>query len=232
MKDEIISYREFCNREGIQTIQRGMNYRLNDAYSVILMSRRRNAPYEDRVLEDGLTVEYEGHDIPKSASVKIPKQIDQPRLHPSGKLTQNGLFAAAVEALKKGVREAEPVRVYEKVDAGVWSDKGFFRLVDYAMKSSDGRTIFKFYLKYDSASEERYGGVMPGKVEQHTRLIPSEVKKEVWRRDGGKCILCEAITNLHFDHDIPYSKGGASITPDNVRILCARHNIQKRDKIE
>lgn len=33
-------------------------------------------------------------------------------------------------------------------------------------------------------------------------------------------------------HDLPFSKGGASITAANVRILCARHNIQKSDKIE
>ena len=37
MKDEIISYREMCDKENIQTLQRGMNYRLNPNYTVILM---------------------------------------------------------------------------------------------------------------------------------------------------------------------------------------------------
>jgi hypothetical protein len=36
---------------------------------------------------------------------------------------------------------------------------------------------------------------------------------------------------LHFDHDLPYSKGGASITEDNVQLMCARHNLQKGAKI-
>jgi hypothetical protein len=36
---------------------------------------------------------------------------------------------------------------------------------------------------------------------------------------------------LHYDHDIPFSKGGSSLTADNVRLLCAKHNLEKSDKI-
>ena len=65
MKDEIITYREMCDREHMQTIQRGMNYRLNSDYTVILLSQRKNAPYKDIVSDDGFVIEYEGHDVPK-----------------------------------------------------------------------------------------------------------------------------------------------------------------------
>jgi 5-methylcytosine-specific restriction endonuclease McrA len=64
------------------------------------------------------------------------------------------------------------------------------------------------------------------------RVIPTHVKLEVWRRDGGKCVICGASDELHFDHIVPYSKGGASVLVDNIQLLCARHNIQKRDRIE
>jgi 5-methylcytosine-specific restriction endonuclease McrA len=64
------------------------------------------------------------------------------------------------------------------------------------------------------------------------RIIPTAVKLEVWKRDGGKCAMCGATTELHFDHIIPYSKGGTSLKADNVQLLCARHNLEKRDKIE
>jgi 5-methylcytosine-specific restriction endonuclease McrA len=37
--------------------------------------------------------------------------------------------------------------------------------------------------------------------------------------------------DLHFDHDIPFSKGGSSLTAANVRLLCAKHNLEKSDKI-
>ena len=66
---------------------------------------------------------------------------------------------------------------------------------------------------------------------QHTRLIPTHVRIEVWKRDKGKCTQCGSGDNLHFDHIIPFSKGGASVTADNVQLLCARHNLEKSDKI-
>jgi hypothetical protein len=34
-----------------------------------------------------------------------------------------------------------------------------------------------------------------------------------------------------FDHDIPFSKGGSSLTAVNVRLLCAKRNLQKSDRI-
>ncbi len=46
MKDQILLYLQMCDAEKVQTLQRGMNYRLNPDYSVILMSQRTNAPYK------------------------------------------------------------------------------------------------------------------------------------------------------------------------------------------
>jgi hypothetical protein len=40
-----------------------------------------------------------------------------------------------------------------------------------------------------------------------------------------------ATDELHFDHDLPWSKGGTSLTEENVQLLCARHNLQKHDRI-
>jgi hypothetical protein len=52
MINDIISYRTLCDNENVQTLQRGMNFKLNPNYSVILMSQRSNAPYSDKILED------------------------------------------------------------------------------------------------------------------------------------------------------------------------------------
>ncbi len=229
MRDEIVSYREMCDREGIQTLQRGMNYRLGTSYSVVLMSRRSNAPYEDQILKDGETIAYEGHDAPRRTNAPDPKSLDQPRALPTGKLTQNGLFVEAVEEFRRNTRDPEIVRVYEKLFTGVWSDKGLFKLVDYRIVRSGRRKVFKFYLQATADSQPS----LPAQTElQHRRLIPSEIKKEVWKRDKGRCVICGKDDQLHFDHEIPWSKGGASITAANVRLLCARHNLQKHDNIE
>lgn len=230
IQDDILSYREMCDAENVQTLQRGMNFRLNPPYSVILMSQRTNAPYRDRIHDDGITIEYEGHDVLKKAYGHNPKSEDQPEKLPSGKLTQNGYFIKAIDEFKNNKQVTEIVKVYEKVFPGVWSLKGFFELVDYKIVNDGKRNVFRFILKLSDKLVDTTGHTEI--LVEHRRLIPSEIKKEVWKRDGGKCVICGDTKNLHFDHDLPFSKGGASITVKNVRLLCVRHNLQKSDKIE
>jgi len=231
VQDDILSYREMCDIENVQTLQRGMNFRLNPKYTVILMSQRSNAPYKDKIYEDGITIEYEGHDVPRKGYIHSPKQEDQMANLPSGKLTQNGLFIKAIEDFKSGDREAELVKVYEKIMPGVWSLKGIFELVDYKTVNDDTRNVFRFILKLTNL--ETIDAVSRAKIEiSHTRIIPTEVKKEVWKRDNGKCVKCGDNKNLHFDHDLPFSKGGTSLTAKNVRLLCMIHNLQKSARIE
>jgi len=231
IRDDILSYREMCDAENIQTLQRGMNFRMNPSYSVILMSQRANAPYRDKVYEDGITIEYEGHDVPKRSYDHNPKAEDQPHKLPSGKLTQNGLFAQAVARFKSGNSPPELVKVYEKILPGVWSLKGYFDLVDCKVVQDGSRKVFRYILQLSDRVD--VGSSENQTISQvHTRLIPSEVKKEVWKRDGGRCVMCGETKNLHFDHDLPFSKGGTSISAKNVRLLCMKHNLQKSARIE
>ena len=228
IQDDILSYREMCNSENQEVMQRGMNFRMNPSYSVILMSQRANAPYSDKVHDDGITIEYEGHDISKAYS-KNPKGENQPEKLFSGKLTQNGYFIKAVNDLKEKNGSPELVKVYEKVFPGVWSLKGYFDLVDYKVVHDGYRNVFRYILKLSDRSES---SSIAKKKLGHNRLIPSEVKREVWKRDEGKCVICGDVKNLHFDHDLPFSRGGTSLSSNNVRLLCMKHNLQKSDKIE
>ena len=221
---EIISYNEMCFEEGFN-LQRGMNYKTNNSYSIILMSQRKNAPYEDEVLENGRVLIYEGHDIPKTKDVDDPKKYDQPMHSISGALTQNGLF---FEAAHNRDDLKEIVKVYEKIQSGIWVFNGFFLLVDAYIVNSKNRKVFKFRLEL---TEMQKIESEPTTL-KHNRLIPSSVKIEVWKRDRGECVLCGESNNLHYDHDLPFSKGGSSLTAKNIRLLCARHNLKKSDKIE
>jgi len=67
---------------------------------------------------------------------------------------------------------------------------------------------------------------------EHNRLIPTQVKVDVWKRDKGKCVKCGSNINLHYDHIIPFSKGGSSTTAANIQLLCAKCNLKKHDNIE
>lgn len=218
-----------CEQENVQTLQRGMNFRLNHSYSVILMSRRNNAPYNDSVLDDGITIHYEGHDEPKTKGVADPKILDQRKLSFKGTLTQNGRFIKSIEDYKSGQSPSELVKVYEKVLPGVWSLKGFFDLIDYKIVNDGCRNVFVFTLRLSENQSIQNNESIDLK---HTRLIPSDVKKDVWQRDGGRCVICGSNANLHFDHDLPFAKGGTSLTAKNIRLLCAKCNLAKSDKIE
>jgi HNH endonuclease len=221
---------EMCSTVGVN-LQRGMNYRLRDGKSVILMSLRAGAPYADRIEDEGRTLVYEGHDVPRILDGPNPKDVDQPYRNPGGTLTQNGLFAEAAERYKTGISKAELVNVYEKLRSGIWVYNGLFHLVDSWVENSGNRKVFKFGLRLADA-EGSEQAIAKATDREDDRVIPSWVKLEVWRRDQGRCINCGASSNLHFDHIIPYSKGGSSKDPKNVQILCGRHNLAKRDRIE
>jgi HNH endonuclease len=226
---DVVSYLEMCAAFGVN-LQRGMNFRLKSNQSLILMSLRSGAPYADRVEEGGRVIIYEGHDRPLTKDGPDPKSEDQPEFLPSGRLTQNGLFADAVRRFKAGRSDAEKVKVFEKIRPGIWAYNGLFNLVDVWQETADRRQVFKFKLEIIDQPLE-LGGVTEVPLD-HDRVIPAAVKLEVWKRDTGSCIRCGSKENLHFDHIIPYSLGGSSKDAKNIQILCSRHNLEKRDQIE
>jgi len=232
MRGNVISYFEMCRIEG-SSLQRGMNFRLRGGHSVILMSLHPNAPYQDSIEEDGTVLIYEGHDEARSEQTKNPKSFDQPEFLPSGKLSDNGKFHRAAREYLAGKKPPDIVRVYEKIKKGIWSDNGYFHLVDSWQESDGGRTVFKFKLvAVDNVPSDGWFENARAKEAKRSRIIPSAIKLTVWQRDGGRCVLCGAKDELHFDHIVPYAKGGTSPDAENMQLLCMRHNLEKSARIQ
>lgn len=64
-----------------------------------------------------------------------------------------------------------------------------------------------------------------------TRVSARWVRSAVYKRDGGRCTFvsqegrrCEARRGLEYDHIVPWSRGGVSDDPANIRLLCRAHN--------
>jgi hypothetical protein len=189
------------------------------------MSRRPSAPYVDALSEDGVHLTYEGHDVARTqGSTADPKSVDQPWAYPSGAPTENAKFAKASERMPSPM-----VRVYEKLRDGIWSDRGLFELNGYSYSKVGGRRVFRFEMQLVVDEPTVNSTPIPPSF---NRAIPSHVKQAVYKRDRGKCVICGATTELHFDHDLPHSKGGSGLTEANVRILCLRHNLSKSARIE
>jgi hypothetical protein len=224
---DIISHTQMCSFENY-SLQQGMNYKIRGKHSVILMSQRANAPYTDKIEADGKVLSYEGHNIHNKKNGPNPNKADQPMHLPSGKLTANGKFYEAAKKAEEG-ETPELVHVYEKIKPGIWSFNGVFKLVSADIVNEKKRKVFKFKLEI---TDQSLDGKLKNVQLNHERLIPSHVKLEVWKRDQAKCVTCGSTDNLHFDHILPFSKGGSSLIAKNIQLLCARHNLEKSDKIE
>jgi hypothetical protein len=62
--------------------------------------------------------------------------------------------------------------------------------------------------------------------ERNSRVIPQDVKIAVSVRDQGKCVQCGSTEDLHFDHKVPWSRGGTN-TVNNIQLLCGPCNRRK-----
>ena len=72
--------------------------------------------------------------------------------------------------------------------------------------------------------------------EYQRSLMTDSLRYDILKRDGFRCVLCGATPEedgikLHVDHIIPVSKGGKT-TKKNLRTLCDRCNLGKRDKYD
>src|SRR6266446_3948966 len=70
-----------------------------------------------------------------------------------------------------------------------------------------------------------------------SRHVPQQVKRAVWKRDGGQCALvsptghrCTERTFLEFHHIQPYALQGPA-TVDNISLRCWRHNQYEAELI-
>jgi 5-methylcytosine-specific restriction endonuclease McrA len=67
------------------------------------------------------------------------------------------------------------------------------------------------------------------KSKRYARHIAAQVKREVWKRDGGRCAFvgthgrCRERALLEFHHVIPFADGG-SASIDNLQLRCRAHN--------
>lgn len=153
----------------------------------------------------------------------------------------------------------EPPRIdlWEKLEVNKWTFVGEYTANGVQRtKDSTGRYIYHYILyPKDAVNINNDGTLTQTQIKNHKiqeaiqkkvlkkrarskiinnaqkklRRIPDSVKKFVYERDSGKCIICESKQELNFDHILPFAKGGTSTDPDNIQLLCQTCNLKKLD---
>ncbi len=67
---------------------------------------------------------------------------------------------------------------------------------------------------------------VPRRTGAGREAIPAHVRREVWRRDGGRCVDCGLRERLEFDHIIALANGGSNTTR-NIELRCESCNRRK-----
>ncbi len=69
------------------------------------------------------------------------------------------------------------------------------------------------------------------------RQIPAEVRRAVWKRDGGQCTFtsdtghrCQERKDVQFDHIDPYARCGEAAV-GGIRLLCRAHNQYEAERV-
>jgi len=62
------------------------------------------------------------------------------------------------------------------------------------------------------------------------RPIPDEVRQQVYRRDGYRCVTCGSTDDLTLDHIIPWSLGGSD-DASNLQTMCRPCNCRKGARV-
>jgi hypothetical protein len=202
----ILSASELIAREGFN-LQKGMNFRDTGGQLAVFLVLSQDEVFTDEWNEDSETYVYQGHDSTTTESGKLSDQI---AMYPDGRVTDNGKFYKAAHAFKDDLRrEPLQVQIYEKLDPGVWFDKGIFNLTDAKQVNQGGRKVFKFYLNPAGNRE----GSSESEEDYQERMLSAAKKVEAWGRDRGRCAECGREEGLRF-----------TSTGEEMRLACEVHS--------
>lgn len=133
----------------------------------------------------------------------------------------------------------EEFGAYVRVILWLWNSEGRFRFEERSLANVSGVSLRKWrslslklmrYARDGESLEEFFYGGLDQATAKIREAISSDVRAEVFNRDGEKCTYCGADDGpFHLDHVLPVVRGGRSISK-NLVVACARCNTSKGAK--
>ncbi|MDD5302333.1 MAG: HNH endonuclease signature motif containing protein [Elusimicrobia bacterium] len=132
------------------------------------------------------------------------------------------------------VASADLHQSIERLKNVLWNRFPFGALDDFL-----GEVVGEYLSRHDPELKLRAAAPPPVPVQARAgRRVAGRLRDAVWARDGGRCAFvsedgrrCECRRGLELDHVVPFSIGGRSDDPANIRLLCREHNQRERRRL-
>jgi hypothetical protein len=135
------------------------------------------------------------------------------------------------EAIRAQRAEA-PVALIRDGRRTLWTMEKAFYWEDEGLKADDVKALIHERTRRSRQKLETARSLLradePGRPARVP--IPTELRRVVFERDGGRCVQCGSKFDLQYDHILPVAHGGAT-TLENLELLCADCNRRKSDSL-
>lgn len=130
------------------------------------------------------------------------------------------------------VQATEPVQLWRDGRRNLWQFLDGFWWDDDGLDAEDVKAlVLQRRRRLEQKLQSARSLMRAEESGRPTRVgIPSELRRVVFERDGGRCVECGGNFNIQYDHILPVAHGGAT-TLENLQILCAECNRRKSDSI-
>jgi hypothetical protein len=184
---------------------------------------------------------------PGTASVApqllIPSAASDPALAASSSVSESYSVVPSMPVVPVRIVPLAPERYRIQLTVSRETHDKFRRaqaLLRHAVPSGDAAEIFDRAVtllierleqqRFAQTARPRTRASRPGS--QNSRYIAADVRREVWRRDGGRCAFdggegrCAETAFLEFHHVEPYAAGGRA-NVENIELRCRTHNLHE-----
>ena len=150
----------------------------------------------------------------------------------SGRRVFDGRWKKAAVASLRATQADVPVSMANHNRRTLWFFHGKFYWDDEGLKADDVKALVLVRERNHQQKLKTAHSLMRAEESgRPTRVaIPTEMRRAVFERDGGKCVECESSFDLQYDHILPVALGGAT-TIENLQLLCADCNRRKSDSL-
>lgn len=147
------------------------------------------------------------------------------------KLIEPRWSKAQVEAAQQ-VQASEPVHMWRDGRRNLWQFLDDFYWDDDGLGAEDVKAlVLQRKRRLEQKLQSARSLMRAEENGRPTRApVPTELRRAVYERDGGRCVECGGSFDLQYDHILPVAHGGAS-TLQNLQLLCADCNRRKSDSI-